>query len=133
MSSDPVVFLRQALDQAEGLARATTVYQPYDEWDAVGVADDDDIGRSCWEVVLIARPAVRSPSARSLMQHIAANDPAAVLRRVAADRKILEAHHRSGKSCPRCSLGAEDGRVVYELDPCETLRLLAAGWGWEEE
>lgn len=46
-----------------------------------------------------------------------------------AKRRIVELHHRSGVSCPRCSLGDEDGEVVYEVDPCGTLKLLALPYG----
>jgi hypothetical protein len=90
--SEVVAWLRAELDRVEQLAQATTAYQPYDEWTPVGVDEDRDTARSCWEVALIARPAVRSPSARSLMEHIAVHDPATVLRRVAADRQILDEH-----------------------------------------
>lgn len=47
------------------------------------------------------------------------------LRDVDAKRRILAGHRGSGVTCPRCSLGIEDGEVVYELDPCTTVRLLA--------
>lgn len=59
------------------------------------------------------------------LHHIAHHDPARVLDEVDAKRRILEQHHRSGVTCPRCSLGTEDGEVVFERDPCETLRALA--------
>jgi hypothetical protein len=137
MADDLVTWLRDELDRVEQLARATTVYQPYDEWTPVGVEDDRDTARSCWEVALIARPAVRSPSARSLMEHIAAHDPATVLRRVAADRQILEEHRANEvylddrdlgcftylTTLCRCCVNA----VGY---PCPTIRLLAKGYGW---
>jgi hypothetical protein len=44
---------------------------------------------------------------------------------VDAKRRIIDEHHRSGVMCPRCSLGTEDGEIVFELDPCQTLRLIA--------
>jgi hypothetical protein len=62
------------------------------------------------------------PAAQTYWQR---HDPARVLAEVDAKRRIIAAHHRSGRTCPRCSLGTEDGQVVFELDPCETLRLLA--------
>jgi hypothetical protein len=58
-------------------------------------------------------------------RHIARHDPARVLAEVDAKRRIIEQHHCSGVTCPRCSLGTEDGEVVFERDPCGTLRLLA--------
>ena len=50
---------------------------------------------------------------------------ARVLREIEAKREIIREHHRSGVNCPQCSLGTEDGEVVYQRDPCQTLRLLA--------
>lgn len=52
-------------------------------------------------------------------------DPRRVVAECDAKRRIIEEHHRSGVTCPRCSLGTEDGEVVFERDPCMTLRLLA--------
>jgi len=58
-------------------------------------------------------------------EHIARWHPARVLAEGDTKRRIIEQHHRSGVTCPRCSLGTEDGQVVFERDPCETLRALA--------
>jgi hypothetical protein len=139
MAGDLVTWLRDELDRVEQLARATTVHQPYDEWDAVGVDRDDDIARSCWEVALIARPARRSPSARSLMEHIALWDPAAVLRRVAADRQILDEHRANEVYLDDRDLGCLTHLTTLcrccvdsPAYPCTTLRLLAEGYGREE-
>lgn len=80
-------------------------------------------------------------------EHIAAHDPASVLARIAADRKILELHRKVGFSvftmrgvpeqreryCEVCQRGDED-ELVY---PCRTLLLLASPYkgreGWQEE
>ena len=85
---DLVRWLGEQLDEDERIARATTERQPYDEWDAVGAGDDDDAARSHWEVVKIARMA-QSPAARALAIHIAAHDPARVLREIDAKRRML--------------------------------------------
>lgn len=95
MNGDIAAFLAARLDEDEAAARATTERQPYDEWDAVGASDDDDIGRSNWRVVGIAIPGMQSwhaPAARSVMQHIARHDPVHVLREVEAKREILTAY-----------------------------------------
>ncbi|MFF4848762.1 DUF6221 family protein [Streptomyces sp. NPDC001194] len=69
--------------------------------------------------------------------HIEANDPAAVLRRCAADRKILEVHAYSGGSyepyaCAGC--GHDDmGALVEHCNDCETLQALAEGYGITDE
>jgi hypothetical protein len=84
-------WLGQQLDEDEQIARTATERQPYDEWDAVGAGDHDDVARSYWEVVKIARMA-QSPAARALAIHIAAHDPARVLREIDAKRRIIRAH-----------------------------------------
>lgn len=69
--------------------------------------------------------------------HIAANDPAAVLRRCAADRKILEIHAYSGGvyepyACTGC--GHDDmGAWVEHANDCETLQALAEGYGLTDD
>lgn len=66
--------------------------------------------------------------------HIARHDPAAVLRRCASDRKILALHEPvtgfSGQQCTVCvgCWATEEG----EDWPCETLRLLADGYGLDD-
>lgn len=57
---------------------------------------------------------------------IAMHDPAAVLRRCAADRKTLELHRAEPGQHPDFC-----GYDKHEL-PCPGLRLLAEGYGWEE-
>ncbi|MET9467416.1 DUF6221 family protein [Streptomyces sp. NPDC006544] len=66
--------------------------------------------------------------------HVAANDPAAVLRRCAADRRILEIHSYAGGdswdqyACRGC--GSDDtGYLIDHTDDCETLLALAEGYG----
>lgn len=69
--------------------------------------------------------------------HIAANDPAAVLRRCAADRKILGIHaYKRGSyepyACNGC--GSDDmGALVDHANDCETLLALAEGYGITDE
>lgn len=84
-----VQWLRAQLDEDERIAREATERQPYDEWDAVGAGDDDDVSRSHWEVVKIARMSP-TPAARSLALHIAEWDPARVLAEVDAKRQIVD-------------------------------------------
>ncbi|MGW4505731.1 DUF6221 family protein [Streptomyces sp. NPDC004436] len=70
--------------------------------------------------------------------HIEANDPEAVLRRCAADRKILELHCYAGGSswdqyaCRGC--GYDDtGWLVDHTNDCDTLLALAEGYGLTAE
>ena len=69
-------------------------------------------------------------------RHIACHDPASVLRRCAADRKIVELHgvmsDFTGPGCGSC--GDWDHAVSYEITdplpfPCPTLLALADGYG----
>ncbi|MFJ2202455.1 DUF6221 family protein [Streptomyces violaceusniger] len=79
--------------------------------------------------VMVARS--REERAASIT-HIALNDPETVLRRCAADRKILELHGGRGHWCVVIDT---DGDVdefakLYDSDVCTTVRLLAEGYGW---
>lgn len=63
--------------------------------------------------------------------HIAHNDPARVLRRVAADRKILEMHSPTGWGGPLCITCAEPGPGFTTIGvnwPCPTVLALAEGY-----
>ena len=75
-------------------------------------------------------------------EHIAYHDPAQMLARIAADRKILALHHKAGftvftmngeaeqreRYCEVCQRGDEE-ELVY---PCETLLLLASPYADRE-
>jgi hypothetical protein len=73
-------------------------------------------------------------------QHLIAThaDPAAVLRRITAERKLLEAHQHVadpelGDGCSTC-VSDRDGIYLEQMSadeyPCPTVRLLAEAWGW---
>jgi hypothetical protein len=86
---------------------------------------------------VIAYSADWQDEAEANLRFIAANNPASVLRRIEADRAILTEHQvDEGRYCRRCAqwldipIGQQreaDDAVDY---PCQTVRLLAAGWGW---
>jgi len=114
-------WIRQKIDEREALARQA----------AANGAD--------WTVDLPMR-AIRTAgdfavatTSGTWAWHIAANDPAVVLRRCAADRKILEIHRYKGGSwepyaCDGC--GADDvGALVDHANDCPTLVALAEGYG----
>ncbi|MDX2513847.1 DUF6221 family protein [Streptomyces stelliscabiei] len=70
--------------------------------------------------------------------HIAFNDPASVLRRCAADRKILDVHEPAGTECDPyacngCGVDSEYGHEVDHTNDCPTLQALAEGYGLTEE
>ncbi|MGQ4393842.1 DUF6221 family protein [Streptomyces violaceoruber] len=65
---------------------------------------------------------------------IAANDPQSVLRRCAADQKLLALHGRKCHSCPATDeTGYLDEWTQFDYgDMCPVVQLLAEGYGWAE-
>jgi len=61
--------------------------------------------------------------------HIARHDPASVLRRCAADRKLVELHRQSSELGWLCELCGGEGQNIDCTYPCDTLRLVADGYG----
>jgi hypothetical protein len=129
-----VAYLTAELARVEETARAASGHQPYDEWEALGIDGDGDIARSIWEVPMIVRRWSNTPAARPIMEHIALHDPAAVLRRVAADREQLAEHADKSGACAVCVDRAHSGpgRWALIVYPCRTVLLLAQAWGWTE-
>ncbi|WP_030756459.1 DUF6221 family protein [Streptomyces sp. NRRL F-5135] len=63
--------------------------------------------------------------------HIALNDPESVLRRCAADRKLLELHGGRGHSCLADGTGHLDEWMQFAPgDACPVILILAEGYGW---
>lgn len=148
MTIDPLAYARAEMDAAEKAAEKARDfdYARCGSWEARGpypAADGEADG--------VSRPRgnLRSEIGRDdifleaelpwdLIPHMARHDPAAVLRRIKADRKLIELHAESDfpynpddgpgdySWTARC-----DG--CYEDAPCTTLRLIAEGWGWAEE
>lgn len=71
------------------------------------------------------------------MRPLSLHDPAAVLRRIAADRKTLDEHAENPYDLGYCRTCTEheDGWAVPVAagHPCATIRNLAEAWGWTEE
>lgn len=73
--------------------------------------------------------------------HVAANDPASVLRRVTAEREILAEHapgdmarERDETECRTCSEPQLGFSGMWAAEhPCRTVLGLAKAWGWEAE
>lgn len=129
-----VAYLRNAHARAEELARAATsgpwkAGEHTDYGFRVGAADG-----SAW-VAWAGAYGDEPESSRPDSEFIAANDPTAMLARVATERQILDEHTNvNDGDCGTCV----DGRWGYPTHggsspqrwPCRTVRLLAAGWGW---
>lgn len=136
-----LVYLDRAIGAREDTARAAV--------EAVGGADWDGLARE----VSVAVPGgdtvadgvmygdLYEPMKQPASDHIALNDPASVLRRCAADRKLIDLHQPDGGDCPVCAWpesceedsegNSEWYRSAFDA-PCATLRALAEGYGWTE-
>jgi hypothetical protein len=121
-----LAFLATAISRREQLARLTEV-EGGGEWRedpfVFGIRDETNV------------LAVRARDNRTqALAHIAANDPESVLRRCAADRKLLRLH---GGRAHECSVFDRQGDVdncawIPESDVCSTIHLVAEGYGWTE-
>jgi hypothetical protein len=138
-----VVWLREALDAAQRGAEAAT-QGPWHVTEYNWQTDfDAGIGTSPGEVDIVGHGyegggVERVEDARHIVRH----DPAAMLRRIASDRKILEAHPHATRvinpvsGTPSAGFGCEtchdwDG-VPEGRGNCATILALAEGWGWTE-
>lgn len=128
-----VMWLRDAMDAAQADAEAAACAFPDWEFDEFvrEVRERPNAGTVAY-VPVVERGA-----------HIARNSPAAVLRRIAADRKILAAHPYTTRVVnPGCGMqsarfGCEnchdwDG-VPEGRGNCATVLALAEGWGWKDD
>jgi hypothetical protein len=121
--TDPLAYIEAAHKHAEQTAQAaggddwTTQTHPSDHI-AVYDSHRDPV------VYDESRPS------EAQMVHIAANSPAAVLRRIGGERKLLARHSDNGYgNCSECSQGYEC-TDWGPTAPCDTVRDLAEGWGW---
>jgi hypothetical protein len=65
--------------------------------------------------------------------HIAANDPESVLRRCAADRKLIAQHgpwNPRDRACRGCGLDNHDEQITADYADCPVLNAIAEGYGW---
>jgi hypothetical protein len=120
--ADPAAYLAAALDAAQATAEAATAANG-GNW----VTDGLMVNAAEVEV---CEPSLTEENAR----HIAANDPAHVLRLVAAHRELLAMHVPGGDKGDDC-LGCCEGMnryedLIYDWWPCPTIKLLAGAYGW---
>lgn len=129
-----VVWLRETMDAAGQLAEAAAKETSSTDWEY------QERGN---RLVAMSPPGFTVADVDYLDpapgQFMAANDPAAVLRRIAADRKTLELHgpvtvEYEDDSPPTLACRTCGSHFEYPTAwPCTTLRLLAEGYGWTEE
>jgi hypothetical protein len=145
-----VVWLREAMDAAQADAEAATWCEDAGTWRAAvsEYGTPARAGGPRWYIEdamddgVITTVDPQASADEGVARHIARQDPAAVLRRIAADRKILAAHpyttrvinpvdglQSAGFGCETCHDwdGVPEGRGW-----CDTVRLLAEGYGWTE-
>lgn len=140
-----LAWLRAILDAAERDAEAATWCEQAGSWRAAvsQYGTPARPGGPRWYVEdamddgVITTVDPQASDDEGVARHIARNSPAAVLRRIAADRQLLDLHALEYRERPERVLGEADdpfcAECVGERYPCETLRLLAKGWGWRGE
>jgi hypothetical protein len=130
---DILAYLDSAISSREAVARAAQAEGDTRDGRWYDDQDEEVIDDSAWRIAYTVSPAFRT--------HIALNDPASVLRRCAADRKLIELHRpqqtgagfpdiQECRTCSADSLG--DGYQYLVPAPCPSLLALAEGYGWTE-
>lgn len=146
MTADPLAFLRATLDTAQAVAEAAAkrAWSPHWEYDdMVHEIRDLKNGNTLANVYF-----------HEIGKHVEATNPASVLRRIAAERRMLddllaERHHvNDGDDWYTCAAATEDrdgGETVDDTrrgKPCDCgrdarvnrrVQTMAEGWGWKEE
>lgn len=123
--------LLAAIAEAERKALAVPEHLRVENWTHPGPWVMHGVNGYSVHEVALARMTGRQGEA--LAEHIASNDPDAVLRRCEADRKLIELHSQSAELGWLCALCGGEGQNLDCTYPCDTLRLVAAGYGITEE
>lgn len=144
-------WITQQIDEAERLARRAAAlcgcHPPAPSW---SFRDGDEPGDGRILVVDEPHPGLKRKIGRRwstsyeglfMAEHIVRHDPAAVLRRCAADRKILREHQPrpdgtgfpDSMHCRTCSQDGGDGYQYLVPYPCPTVLAVADGYGHTEE
>ncbi|MFD3999841.1 DUF6221 family protein [Streptomyces rubiginosohelvolus] len=139
-------WITQQVDETEKRARACDATDWRHVFDGVIVDRDTDGWQSAPDAARIASIAYErvwwstSPPHSPDADHIAHNDPDAVLRRCEADRRILARHtpqhdgtaFPDGQQCRTCSQDGGDGYQYLVPYPCPTVTDLAHAHGYVE-
>ena len=132
-----MVWLRETMDAATRRAEAAATETGSAEWEyRAAQFTHFTLNATSSPGFMVADVDYLDPAPGKFM---ADNDPAAVLRRIAADRKMLDLHapvtveyeddSPTTLACRTCGSHFE-----YPTRwPCTTLRLLAEGYGWTKE
>lgn len=121
---DLIERLRGALDEAERIASAAAAEVPHNmAWRTERGLVVAPIADSEFVAVVVE---LVEPAGLGVGQHIAANDPAHVLRTIQAHRKIVEIHYSAWSAAGDICFACDDGSGVEATWPCATLRALAS-------
>lgn len=132
MTGEMMVWLAAELDRREQTARdAQGAWEGVADGWRIRIADEQGRTVAHLPIRLGAEGTPEDPGGDyATATHIETHDPQAVLRRVAADRKTLELHDRPHE----CSIYRGDDidtcAWVMEGEVCDTVRLIAEGYGW---
>lgn len=126
---DLVAFLDRVITEHETTARHAA-HESAGRWTANHEGYSHAVSDDAGEVVVYNEGAPSDAQSG----HIALHDPESVLRRCAADRKLIELHAGRMHSCPaKDETGYLDEWTHFGYDDaCPALRLLAEGYGWTE-
>jgi hypothetical protein len=130
-----LAWLGAAIARREDVARAAANLQddPENGW---GIVDDSSYAQPGKRRTI--SPYIGITHEPESAEHIVLNNPADVLRRCAADRKLLELHYpqQDGSpfidsfQCRTCSQDGGDGYQYLVPFPCPTVLAIAEGYGW---
>jgi hypothetical protein len=162
-TTTPLAYLHATHAAAQADAEAATAgpwwYNPGKQWLDPDAFERYDLtrgeefvgygGPSPFVGAVAATGPANNPQSMADAAFIARHDPAAVLRRIAGDRKLLERHRaidckEFGCDCHTCCAtcrwteaderGTPEvwGEPTRHVHPCPTIRDIAEGWGWTE-
>lgn len=120
-------FITAHLNEDEAIAKAAAAAGESARWLALHDGSDN------YDVMTDDEWLVSESTLHGVHEHIANNDPARVLKQVAAMRLVLAEHERHTLSddrvyCSACSCSFDSPVCDAEPWPCPTLRALAAFW-----
>lgn len=116
---DSAIAIREEAARGADNGSWAAVELGYEEWEAT-------VGSSSYNGGAVANCHMEEA------RHIALHDPQSVLRRCAADRKLLELHARRMHSCPAADeTGYLDEWTQFDhSEVCPVVQHLADGYGW---
>jgi hypothetical protein len=138
---DILAWLETAISEREETARRATrtAWRTHDTHLDLGghtatvlTGERNDTQLLAWVPTMSHEPWDEARNAWNNAEHIALNDPASVLRRCAADRKLLNLHAGKMHSCPATDETdyLDEWTEFDHSQACPVILLLAEGYGW---